>query len=424
MRVLILGGTGLIGSAVVARLRADGHECTTVSRGNRGSSHIRQDVAATQRPEDWAPFLRNIDAVVNAAGILQAGPGQSSAGVHVTGVRALYAACERLGVRRIVHLSAVGADREAISPFSRTKGEAECALTRYDLDWVVLRPSIVIGRAAYGGSALLRGLAALPLLPVLPDTGPVQPVHLDDVVESVVRFLRPESPAGVAMDVVGPHRMSFSEAVQMIRRWLRWRRAPTVAIPSFFASLIFRLGDLANALGWRTPINTTAQAEMMRGAVGDPRAWQAALGHKAADVETALLREPASVQERWFARLYALKPLVFGVFGFFWIVTGLISLGPGYEPGMSYLREGGLPERFGAMTLVAGALADIAIGCAILYRPLSRYGLWAAFIISLVYVVIGTILVPRLWSDPLGPMLKIWPVLVLNLVALAIREDR
>jgi hypothetical protein len=63
-------------------------------------------------------------------------------------------------------------------------------------------------------------------------------------------------------------------------------------------------------------------------------------------------------------------------------------------------------------------------GIAILVRSLSRYGLWAAFVISLVYVVIGTALVPRLWSDPLGPMLKIWPVLVLNLVAMAIREDR
>jgi uncharacterized protein YbjT (DUF2867 family) len=89
----------------------------------------------------------------------------------------------------------------------------------------------------------------------------VQPVHLDDVVESVVRFLRPEAPARVAMDLVGPHRMSFSEVVQLIRRWLRWRRAPTVAIPTFSASLIYRLGDLANALGWRTPITTTAQAE-------------------------------------------------------------------------------------------------------------------------------------------------------------------
>jgi hypothetical protein len=74
--------------------------------------------------------------------------------------------------------------------------------------------------------------------------------------------------------------------------------------------------------------------------------------------------------------------------------------------------------------VIAGALADIIIGIAILCRPLSRYGLWAALIISLTYAVIGTALVPRLWSDPLGPMLKIWPVLMLNLVAMAIREDR
>src|SRR5207244_2507096 len=132
------------------------------------------------------------------------------------------------------------------------------------------------------------------------------------------------------------------------------------------------------------------------------------------DVEAALASEPASVQERWFARLYSLKPLIFGVFGLFWIVTGVISLGPGWNHGMFLLQEGGLEGNFAALTVTAGALADIVIGLAILSRPLSRYGLWAALIISLAYIVIGTALVPRLWSDPLGPMLKIWPVLMFN----------
>jgi uncharacterized protein YbjT (DUF2867 family) len=382
------------------------------------------DLAAPPRISAWAEELRGIDAVVNAAGVLQESSRESAAAVHVAGADALYTACEIAGVRRVIHLSAIGVDRATPSAFSKTKREAETALARRDLDWVVLRPSVVIGRSAYGGSALLRGLAALPILPVLPDTAPIQPVHLDDVVETIVRLLPPEAPSRITLDLAGPKRMSFTEAVQLFRRWLRWRPAMTVTMPSFLAGLFYRLGDAAFALGWRTPVNTTAQAEMRRGAIGDPGPWQAATGITPLDVETALMREPASVQERWFARLYALKPLVFGVFGLFWIATGLISLGPGFEYGMSLLREGGLPERFGVATLMAGALADIAIGCAILYRPLSRYGLWAALIISLVYVVVGTSLVPRLWSDPLGPMLKIWPVLMLNLVALAIREDR
>lgn len=425
MHILVLGGTGFIGSALVARLAADGHECRTISRAwNADARHVRLDIAKAVRPEDWSAALHRVDAVVNAAGTLQDGAGQSAEGVHVTGIGALYAACEASGVRRVVHLSAIGVDREAPSPFSRTKREGEAALMARDLDWIVLRPSVVIGRPAYGGSALLRGLAALPVLPVLPDSAPIQPVYLDDVVETIVYFLRPEAPARQVLELAGPRRMSFSDAVAMFRRWMRWPPARRFQAPRMLAGALYRLGDVAYALGWRTPITTTAQAEMRRGAVGDPGAWRQATGIVPRDIEEALMREPASVQERWFARLYAIKPLLFGLFALFWIVTGLISLGPGYEYGMSLLREGGLPERFGVLTLIAGALADIAIGCAILYRPLSRFGLWAALIISLVYVVVGTSLVPRLWNDPLGPMLKIWPVIVLNLVAMAIREDR
>ena len=85
---------------------------------------------------------------------------------------------EIAGVRRVIHLSAIGVDRATPSAFSKTKRQAETALAKRDLDWVVLRPSVLIGRSAYGGSALLRGIAALPILPVLPDTAPIQPVIL------------------------------------------------------------------------------------------------------------------------------------------------------------------------------------------------------------------------------------------------------
>lgn len=209
-----------------------------------------------------------------------------------------------------------------------------------------------------------------------------------------------------------------------MRRWLRWPRAAAVKLPGWAAAFLYGMGDVTHALGWRTPVSSTARKEMTRGATGDPGPWRSVTGIAPRDIEETLMREPASVQERWFARMFILKPLIFGVFGLFWVATGMISLGPGYEHGMNLLREGGLPETLGTLTLVAGALADIAIGMAILYRPLSRYGLYGALIISIIYVIVGTALVPRLWSDPLGPMLKIWPVLLLNMVALAIREDR
>lgn len=423
MRILLVGGTGLVGSAIHARLSAEGHECVLVSRHPSAAPdthHVSLDIARTI-PLKWKGILAGVDAVINAAGALQ---GQDMQSVHVVGSAALYTACESAGIRRVILFSAIGSNRDARTAFSRTKREGEAALMARDLDWVILRPSVVVGRPAYGGSALLRGLASLPVLPVMPDTAAIQPVHLDDVVETVLFFLQPESPSRIALDLAGPRQMAFSDAVALFRHWLRWRPAYLLQLPAWAASGAYRAGDVAQLLGWRAPVNSTAQVEMRRGATGDSEPWRQVTGMRPRDLAAALASEPASVQEHWFARLYALKPLIFGVFGLFWIVTGIISLGPGWDIGMSYVREGGLGEHFASLTVIAGALADTVIGLAILWRPASRYGLWAALIISLTYVVIGTALVPRLWADPLGPMLKIWPVLMLNLVAMAIREDR
>jgi hypothetical protein len=195
-------------------------------------------------------------------------------------------------------------------------------------------------------------------------------------------------------------------------------------IPDFVGSLTYKLGDAASLFGWRPPIRSTARREIVYGATGNNESWQHATGIRPRDIAETLAREPASVQERWFANLYLLKPLIFAVFGLFWIVTGLISLGPGWDIGMGLMREGGVNETIGRLAVLSGALADIAIGIAILYRLTSRYGLYAGLIISITYAIIGSVLVPRLWSDPLGPMLKIWPVMMLNAVALAILEER
>jgi hypothetical protein len=74
--------------------------------------------------------------------------------------------------------------------------------------------------------------------------------------------------------------------------------------------------------------------------------------------------------------------------------------------------------------VIGGALADIVIGIGIAFRRTARPALYAALAISVVYTILGTVLVPRLWADPLGPMLKIWPIMAFNLLLLAILRDR
>src|SRR5690606_9621909 len=175
--------------------------------------------------------------------------------------------CEEEGVRRAVHLSAIGADGESLSPFSATKKAGEEALKARDLDWVVLRPSVVVGRPAYGGSALLRGLAALPVLVDVPDAGELQIVQLDDVVASVLFFIEPSAPARLAVDVAGPERLAFADVVLAYRRWLRLPPPRRLRLPRWAAALGYRLGDAVAQLGWRTPMRTNARREFLRGAV-------------------------------------------------------------------------------------------------------------------------------------------------------------
>ena len=428
MRVLVTGANGLIGSAVAAALIREGHAVVGTMR-RPGSTlpwidTIQLDMRHATTKESWLPHLREIDAIVNCVGVLQDSADDSTSAAHARAPAALVAACEEANIRRLIHLSAIGIDRETPTAFSQTKAKGDAELTASKLDWVILRPSVVVGSAAYGGSALFRGLASLPILPILPNAGKLQVLQLDDLVSTVLFFLRADAPARVALELAGPERLTLEEVVDEYRVWMGRKPAARFRAPAWMMRAAYMFGDFAGWLSWRSPIRSTAATEMGRGAIGDPNPWTALTGIVPQSLRQALSAHPVSVQEKWFARLYLLKPLIFVVFSLFWIATAFMSLGPGWDIGLSLMHEGGVTGIAAPITVIAGALADLAIGVAIAFRKTTKPALYAALGLSLVYVVIGTMLVPRLWIDPLGPLLKIWPVLALNLAAIAILEDR
>lgn len=430
MRILLLGATGLIGAAAAARLRADGHEVIGAARTLDAAARrvpaagwIRVDLRAMRRPEDWRPHLDGVEAVVNCAGVLQDSIRDSTSAVHAEAPAALWRACEAAGVRRVVQVSAIGVDRGGGTAFSRSKGAGDAALEASALDWAILRPSVVVGRAAFGGSALFRALASLPVLPRVPDAGPLDIVQLDDVAETIARMVRPDAPARLALELAGPERLTFAEAVAAYRRWFGWKPARQVWVPGWLMALAWRGGDSIAWLGWRPPIRSTARRELIRGAAGDNTQWIRATGIAPRSLGEALAANPAPVQERWFARLYLLKPLAIFVFAMFWLTTGLVTLGPGWDRAMAVI-EATAAAGAAQLLVTGGALLDLAIGAAMLFRRTAKAALTAALATTCLYVLLGSVLAPWLWADPLGPMLKVWPIIIFNLICLAMLDER
>ena len=429
MRVLVTGAYGLIGSAILARLHRDGHELIAAGRSLDEARRrfpyaqwIAADFARLTAAAAWRPLLADVDAVVNCVGVLQDGGRDDMQAVQVAGTCALFDACAPAGVRRVIHVSAVGASAQGPTAFSRTKAQADAHLATLDLDWVILRPGLVLGPAAFGGSAMLRGLAGLPwVTPAV--AGKVQAVSVDDVADTVALCLRGDAPPRVTWELVHPQLHDFGDVVAAFRQWHGFPPRPRLDL-SVAQGVVAMLAAWAGHLGWRSPARATALAQLSAGVVGDPTAWTSATGIKPKSLDAILAERPAGVQDRWFARLYWLKPVAIVALAVFWIATGIIALGPGRAAGMAYLTKAGLGAGAAEFALVAGSLFDIAVGLAVLVRRFTRRALQLMLIVSAGYLLVGTILAPEVWSDPLGPYTKIIPVLLATAFTLAILDER
>ena len=133
-------------------------------------------------------------------------------------------------------------------------------------------------------------------------------------------------------------------------------------------------------------MRSTALAELRRGVEGDPTGWIAATGLEPATLEAAVAAVPATVQERWFARLFFAKPLIFGTLAAFWIASGLVALGPGWRAAVAILEARSVPPPWPAALTLVTALADVAVGAGIAWRRSCRAGLIAGLALSLGYL--------------------------------------
>ena len=431
MKVLVAGASGFIGSHLAAHLQAQGHDVVAAARGVSAARRrapwldwvacdFRHD-----RADDWAARLAGVDAVVNCVGVLQDGLGDDSRAVHVAGADALFEACERTGVRRVVHVSAVGVDDAAGSSYARDKLAGEAALRARDLDWLIVRPSLVVARNVYGGTALVRALCGLPwITPVVGGDQVFRPIGMDDLCDAIARLVTPDAPVRQSFDLAGPERVSLAEVVRGYRAWLGFGRTRIWRVPRWLAAPVFRAGDVLGWLGVRTPLRSNALKQLDFDVEGDPDPWIAATGAAPRGFHAWLAAHPAGVQDRWHARLGFVRPLARWVLGLYWLATGCLTLTLARSDALAVLAEAGFEGGGQAAVFWLTSLFDIALGLAMLAKWRVRSVAALMILGTLGYVAAISVLLPGLWADALGPVVKVFPAMALALLVAATEDER
>ena len=435
-KIMVLGASGLIGRYVTDDLRIRGFETIGVARGfsaSQRSSVLDLEMSVMAMASGALARLfrdRAIDVVVNCLGVLQDGPGSDTRAVHRDFVERLVQAVRDSGRNiRLIHVSIPGADKEDKTAFATTKREAERLIEGSGISYAILRPGFVIAPSAYGGSAMVRSLAAFPLaLPADISATPFQPVAVEDIAATIAwlaaRAIDDPAMRAVNWDLMQPQRISLAGVIDQFRFAFGTAGWPRLAMPGFLLDFGATLGDLVNRLGWMPPIRSTAIAELRRGVTGDPAAWMKATGIVPKSIAEAIGQRAATIQDKWFARLFLVKALVLVSLVTFWVVSGFIALFISYRAAADILRVHGFPPALVDPITVGTSLMDMSIGVLIAFRRTCAIGLVAGIAASLGYMVGAAALTPDLWIEPLGALVKTGPAIVLMAVALLTLDNR
>lgn len=235
MKILVTGGTGVVGAGVIPELLARGHEVSVLSRHADEDARRWKNVEAVTGDVSDAASLRSAvagcDAIVHIAGIVTERPPEVTFDkVNVGGTRNIVDAAVRSGVTRFLFMSSLGADRGS-SEYHRSKHEAEKIIRAAGLLWTILRPGNVYGPGDEVISTILKAVRALPAVPVLaPDDHRFQPIWFSDLGKATATAVERDDLAGEILELAGPDVTSVNDILERLGR-ITGRTPARVPVP-------------------------------------------------------------------------------------------------------------------------------------------------------------------------------------------------
>ncbi len=221
-RIVVLGGGGFVGSRVVARLAAADYAVTVPARRRDSARHLLPlptvDVVETDPsdPKALEALLSGAVAAINLVGILNESGRDTFERAHVELARNVVAACHGAGVRRLLQMSALGAEPGAPSRYLRSKAAAEAIVAASGLAWTIFRPSVIFGPGDAFLNLFARLSRALPLVVLAAPSARFQPIAIDDVAHCLVHAVGDDLTKNARYDLCGPKAYTLLELVRYV----------------------------------------------------------------------------------------------------------------------------------------------------------------------------------------------------------------
>jgi uncharacterized protein YbjT (DUF2867 family) len=346
--------------------------------------------------------------------------------VQAGAIIALVDASKAAKVRQFIQISAANVALDHTNPFFASKARADAALAASGLGYTILRPGLVIGRNAFGGTEMIRIAASVPGLAIdLAGTKSLQCIAMSDIVFAIANSLgEPERLRGT-FDLVETSSSTIGEIVAQHRRWLGfgsglWK----LKIPVALVTLVSWFADGLGWLGWRSPLRSSAVAALTSGISGNAAETADILGRPALtlpQIFAALSR--AGKADRWHGRLAMAYPLGLVSLILLWLGSGVIGIWQ-LNRAAQMLLPAGITETAATSLVLGGSIADCLIGVALAFRPTARLALIGTIVLTLAYLGGSLLFRPDLWFDPLAPMLKTLPAMMLSVFCLGMISER
>lgn len=238
--ILVTGGTGFVGGHLVDRLVQEKVQSRCLVRKGSNIEKLKKENALIDVAfgdltdgESLKKALIGVDTVVHLIGIIVEKKGATFEIIHSQGTRNLVNACTMAGVRRFIYISALGARESARSRYHITKWEAEQAVIQSGMEYVIFRPSIMIGKRGEFITMLSKIVREAPVVPIIDGKSKVQPIYVENTIDCIMKSLKEPGIRNQIFEIGGPDQITYKELFLTLMDVLTIKK-PALEIPIWF----------------------------------------------------------------------------------------------------------------------------------------------------------------------------------------------